>query len=110
MRYSKSCIPHLSILTFFSYALAFWYGVKLIFDDREACVEAKFIECNTRYKASNLLIVFFSVLMGAMNAGQATPYVEAFSMAKAAAGTIFAVIDRKPAIDSLSEEGMITLM
>ena len=44
--------------------------------------------------------------MGAMNVGQATPYVEAFSMAKAAAGTIFAVIDRKPAIDSLSEEGM----
>ena len=27
-------------------------------------------------------------------------------MAKAAAGTIFAVIDRKPVIDSLSEEGM----
>ena len=47
--------------------------------------------------------------MGAMNVGQATPYVEAFSMAKAAAGTIFAVIDRKPVIDSLSEEGMKTL-
>ena len=43
--------------------------------------------------------------MGAMNVGQATPYVEAFSMAKGAAGTIFAVIDRKPEIDSLSEEG-----
>ena len=41
-----------------------------------------------------------------MNVGQATPYVEAFSMAKAAAGIIFAVIDRKPVIDSLSEEGM----
>ena len=47
--------------------------------------------------------------MGAMNVGQATPYVEAFSMAKAAAGIIFAVIDRKPVIDSLSEEGMKTL-
>ena len=46
--------------------------------------------------------VFFSVLMGAMNVGQASPYVEAFSTAKAAAAAIFAVIDRKPPIDSLS--------
>ena len=74
-------------------------------DDREACCNSGFTECNTRYDASSLLIVFFSVLMGAMNVGQATPYVEAFSMAKGAAGTIFAVIDRKPEIDSLSEEG-----
>ena len=43
--------------------------------------------------------------MGAMNVGQATPYVEAFSMAKAAAATIFLVIDRQPPIDSLSETG-----
>ena len=92
-------------LLIFSYALAFWYGVKLIMDDREACCKSGFTECNTRYDASSLLIVFFSVLMGAMNVGQATPYVEAFSMAKGAAGTIFAVIDRKPEIDSLSEEG-----
>lgn len=40
--------------------------------------------------------------MGAMNVGQASPYVEAFSTAKAAAAAIFAVIDRKPPIDSLS--------
>ena len=103
-------ISHISLLNYiflinFSYALAFWYGVKLIMDDREACCNSGFTECNTRYDASSLLIVFFSVLMGAMNVGQATPYVEAFSMAKGAAGTIFAVIDRKPEIDSLSEEG-----
>ena len=40
--------------------------------------------------------------MGAMNVGQAAPYVEAFASAKAAAAAIFAVIDRKPPIDSLS--------
>lgn len=88
-----------------SYALAFWYGVKLIMDDREACLE-DLSTCYVRYDASSLLVVFFSVLMGAMNVGQATPYVEAFSMAKAAASTIFSVIDRQPAIDSLSEEGL----
>ncbi len=38
--------------------------------------------------------VFFSVLMGAMNLGQASPYIEAFAMAKGAARTIFHIIDR----------------
>ena len=38
---------------------------------------------------TSLSLVFFSVLMGAMNVGQAMPYVEAFSMAKASAATIF---------------------
>ena len=43
--------------------------------------------------------------MGAMNIGQASPYVEAFSIARAAAAAIFAVIDRIPEIDSFSDEG-----
>ena len=45
--------------------------------------------------------------MGAMNIGQASPYVEAFSVARAAAAAIFTVIDRIPEIDSFSDEGMI---
>ena len=53
------------------------------------------------------LKVFFSVLMGAMNIGQASPYVEAFSIARAAAAAIFAVIDRVPEIDSFSDKGAI---
>ena len=32
--------------------------------------------------------------MGAMNLGQASPYIEAFAMAKGAARTIFHIIDR----------------
>ena len=97
-----------------SYALAFWYGVKLIMDDRESCEDDP-SDCSPRYTASSLLIVrrrmmmtvmflfpfcklscqvFLSVLMGALEIGQATPYVEAFSMAKAAAAIIFAIIDR----------------
>ena len=110
----------------YSYALAFWYGVKLIMDDRAYCIE-DIKQCHIRYDPSSLLIgkkiiilkspkiagavhllvldrlllptkliiftslslVFFSVLMGAMNVGQAMPYVEAFSMAKASAATIF---------------------
>ena len=43
--------------------------------------------------------------MGAMNVGQASPYIEAFSMAKGSAALIFQIIDRKPVIDSFSETG-----
>ena len=84
-------------------------------DDRAYCIE-NLKQCHIRYDPSSLLIgkkefkpkncrisslldrflpqsytflVFFSVLMGAMNVGQAMPYVEAFSMAKASAATIF---------------------
>ena len=42
-----------------------------------------------------------------MNIGQASPYVEAFAIARAAAAAIFAVIDRVPEIDSFSEEGAV---
>ena len=87
-----------------SYALAFWYGVKLIMDDREVCIEDP-DNCLARYTPASLLIVFFSVLMGAMNIGQASAYVEAFSQAKGAAAIIFNIIDRQPNIDSFSEKG-----
>ena len=63
------------MLLCFSYALAFWYGISLILD-----------ACDTNaYSPSDLLIVFFSVLIGAMQIGQAAPYMEAFSVARGAA-------------------------
>ncbi len=48
------------LIIYASYALAFWYGVKLIMDDREKCFEdilngAK--ECDIRYDSSGLIIV-----------------------------------------------------
>ena len=93
------------LIIYASYALAFWYGVKLIMDDREQCYETLFQDCPRRYDPSTLLIVFFSVLMGAMNVGQATPYVEAFSIARGAAGMVYEIIERVPEIDSMSKEG-----
>jgi len=45
--------------------------------------------------------------MGAMQIGQSSPYVEAFSVARSAAASIFDVIDRVPPIDSSSKEGKI---
>ena len=43
-------------LIYGSYALAFWYGVKLIMDDREACIIEPLL-CNARYTPATLLIV-----------------------------------------------------
>ena len=62
-----------------------------------------------KYKIGNSKIpiqVFFSVLMGAMNMGQASPYVEAFSIARGAAAVIFGIIDRDSPIDSSSKDGI----
>ena len=39
-----------------SYALAFWYGVKLIMDDREICINEP-ENCTARYTPASLLIV-----------------------------------------------------
>uniref|UniRef100_A0A8B9M3K5 ATP-binding cassette, sub-family B (MDR/TAP), member 11a n=1 Tax=Astyanax mexicanus TaxID=7994 RepID=A0A8B9M3K5_ASTMX len=49
--------------------------------------------------------VFFGVLIGAMNLGQASPCLEAFASGRAAAKSIFDTIDRIPKIDCFSEEG-----
>lgn len=79
-----------------AYALAFWYGTGLILDSRAG---------DGDYDPSKLIIVFFSVLMGAMNVGQSAPYWEAFTVARGAAGTIFSIVERKSAIDPSSKEG-----
>ncbi|XP_022121081.2 multidrug resistance protein homolog 49-like isoform X2 [Pieris rapae] len=80
-----------------TYALSFWYGVGLILESRH--------EENPVYTPAVLMIIFFSVLQGAQNVGLTAPHLEAMTNARASAGSIFAVLDRKPAIDSLSTEG-----
>ncbi|XP_051842179.1 bile salt export pump isoform X1 [Antechinus flavipes] len=79
-------------IIFMSYSLAFWYGSKLVLDEGE-------------YSPGTLLQVFFGVLVGALNLGQASPCLEVFATGRAAAANIFETIDRKPIIDCLSEDG-----
>lgn len=79
-------------IIFLCYALAFWYGSKLVLDDKE-------------YSPGNLLQVFFGVLVGALSLGQASPCLEAFASGRGAATNIFETIDREPTIDCMSEEG-----
>jgi ATP-binding cassette subfamily B (MDR/TAP) protein 1 len=50
--------------------------------------------------------VFWSILMGAMRVGQALPQLGVIVGAKLAAGEMFSIIDRKPALDATSSAGM----
>ncbi|NWY48411.1 ABCBB protein, partial [Sylvia atricapilla] len=79
-------------IIFLSYALAFWYGSKLVLEEDE-------------YSPGTLLQVFFGVLVGALNLGQASPCLEAFATGRGAATNIFETIDKKPTIDCMSEDG-----
>ncbi|XP_076061207.1 ATP-dependent translocase ABCB1-like [Oratosquilla oratoria] len=86
------------LIIYAAYALAFWYGTQLILDSRPP-------NPTKNYDPAKLIIVFFSVLMGAMNMGQAAPYAEAFSVARGAAATIYDIIERPSEIDPTSQEG-----
>ncbi|ELK28187.1 Bile salt export pump [Myotis davidii] len=79
-------------LIFLCYALAFWYGSKLVLDDGE-------------YTAGALVQIFLSVIVGALNLGNASSCLEAFATGRAAATSIFETIDQKPVIDCMSEDG-----
>ncbi|XP_071394235.1 bile salt export pump isoform X1 [Centroberyx affinis] len=83
---------YLWCIIFLCYALAFWYGSKLVIDTKEL-------------SPGGLIQVFFGVLMAAMHLGQASPCLEAFASGRAAAKTIFDTINREPEIDCFSEEG-----
>ncbi|XP_048341989.1 bile salt export pump isoform X2 [Sphaerodactylus townsendi] len=79
-------------IIFMCYALAFWYGSKLVLEQEE-------------YSPGTLLQVFFGVLVGALNLGQASPCLEAFATGRGAATNIFETIDKEPTIDCMSESG-----
>ncbi|XP_071977907.1 bile salt export pump-like isoform X2 [Engystomops pustulosus] len=79
-------------IIFMSYALAFWYGSKLVLEEGE-------------YSPGNLLQVFFGVLLGALSLGQASPCLQAFASGRGAATNIFETIDKVPTIDCMSEVG-----
>ncbi|CAI5535201.1 unnamed protein product, partial [Closterium sp. Naga37s-1] len=76
---------------FCSYALALWYGSKLIAD--------------SSYTGGKVFSVLFGVIIGGMSLGQASPSFAAFASGRAAAYKIFQVIQRIPPIDSSNPAG-----
>jgi ATP-binding cassette subfamily B (MDR/TAP) protein 1 len=78
---------------FGSYALAVWFGVKMI---REK-----------GYNGGDVLNVIIAVLTGSMSLGQASPCMSAFAAGQAAAFKMFETISRKPEIDSYDTNGKV---
>ncbi|KAK4872476.1 hypothetical protein RN001_014505 [Aquatica leii] len=82
-----------------SYALAFWYGVKLVLEENDLL--------EPTYSPGNMVTVFFSVMQGSMNFGVSSPLIEQFGISKGAAAKIFSVIDSKPTINLSKTTGKV---
>uniref|UniRef100_A0A7N0VJM5 Uncharacterized protein n=1 Tax=Kalanchoe fedtschenkoi TaxID=63787 RepID=A0A7N0VJM5_KALFE len=78
-------------IIFGSYALAIWYGSKMIIEKG--------------YSGGDVLNVIFAVLFGSMSLGQTSPCVTAFAAGRAAAYTMFETIKRVPEIDAYDLSG-----
>ncbi|XP_057776687.1 ABC transporter B family member 11-like [Salvia miltiorrhiza] len=80
-------------IIFGSYALAIWYGGKLILEKG--------------YTGGEVINVITAVLTGSMSLGQASPCMSAFAAGRAAAFKMFETIKRKPEIDAYDTSGVI---
>ncbi|XP_031622750.1 multidrug resistance protein homolog 65-like [Contarinia nasturtii] len=89
----------MQFLFFGSNALAFWYGVKLVLEDRD--------NVDKEYTPAVLMITFFGLICGAENIAKTAPFLESFASACGSAASIFKVIDRTSKIDSMSNEGKV---
>ncbi|CAD5117623.1 DgyrCDS6378 [Dimorphilus gyrociliatus] len=104
------------LILYSSYALGFWFGSRLVVNEGPKCPQNGTVNINSthpslyepikgNYTAGRLLIVFFSIVTGAIAIGQAGPNIQAISTARGACHLIFSIIDRTPKIDSASTEG-----
>ncbi|GFP93628.1 ABC transporter b family member 21 [Phtheirospermum japonicum] len=78
---------------FCSYALAVWYGGKMILEQG--------------HNGGDIFTVIVSVLTGSLSLGQASPCLTAFAAGRAAAYKMFETINRKPEIDPFDPNGKI---
>ncbi|KAH8297255.1 hypothetical protein KR044_008793 [Drosophila immigrans] len=85
------------LLIYCCMAIAIWYGVDLILDDRGLD--------DRQYTPAVLVIVLFAIIMGAQNLGFSSPHVDSFAVALGAARNLFRIIDRESQIDPMSEVG-----
>lgn len=81
-----------------SYALAFWYGVGLV-------IKGRHDEYYANYTPGTMITVFLSIMMGSMNIGMASPYIEAFGIAKGACAKVFQIIEQIPTINPIEPRG-----
>ncbi|XP_019766548.2 ATP-dependent translocase ABCB1 isoform X2 [Dendroctonus ponderosae] len=77
-------------LAYGCYALAFWYGVGLVIEERNLP------EADRVYTPGNMMGVFFATLIASWNCGTISPYLEVFGMARGAAFKVFQVLESRP--------------
>ena len=85
-------IGTLMLVLFSAYGLGFWYGGKLVIEED--------------YTIGDVMLVFFGMLTGAFSLSAAANNIEYFAKSRVAAHEIFALIDRKTPIDSMSKSGL----
>ncbi|KAF8401217.1 hypothetical protein HHK36_012146 [Tetracentron sinense] len=83
----------LMFIIFCSYALAIWFGAKMIIEKG--------------YTGGDVINVIVAVLTGSLSLGQASPCMSAFAAGQAAAFKMFETINRKPEIDAYDTNGRI---
>ncbi|CAM8890594.1 unnamed protein product [Rhodiola kirilowii] len=81
----------LMLILFCSYALAVWYGGKMVLENG--------------YTGGDVINVIFAVLTGSMSLGQTSPCLSSFAAGQAAAYKMFETIKRKPLIDAFDAKG-----
>ncbi|OMO82288.1 hypothetical protein COLO4_23135 [Corchorus olitorius] len=82
-----------TLVAFCSYALAVWFGGKMILEKG--------------YTGGQVMSVMVAVLAGSTSLGQASPCINAFASGQAAAFKMFETIERKPEIDAYDTKGKI---
>ncbi|XP_074355611.1 ABC transporter B family member 21-like [Apium graveolens] len=81
----------LYLFLFCSYALAVWFGVKMVLEKN--------------YRGSDVISIVLAVMIGSLNLGQASPCLSALATGRAAAYKMFNTIHRKPEIDAYDTRG-----
>ncbi|KAM4688617.1 ATP-binding cassette sub-family B member 5-like [Discoglossus pictus] len=89
---SQLAVGIMYFIIYASYGLGYWYGTTLILGE-------------SGYTIGDVFIVLFCVVLSSYCIGQASSHLEAFSVARGAAYSIFNVIDQTSTIDSFSTDG-----
>mmetsp|Transcript_58422 Transcript_58422/g.137526 ORF Transcript_58422/g.137526 Transcript_58422/m.137526 type:complete len:619 (+) Transcript_58422:67-1923(+) len=83
-----------------TYALGLWFGSWLIVNRKENDATGEV------YTGGEVILVFFCIIMGSFGVGQMGPAIQAFGTGRASAKRVFNIIDRVPAINVDSPDGL----
>ncbi|KAM9807166.1 ATP-dependent translocase ABCB1-like [Syngnathus typhle] len=78
-------------MIYFTYAICFWFGAWLVQQGR--------------MDVEGVFLVIMAILYGSMAVGEANSFTPNYANAKMSAAHIMMLLNRKPAIDNLSQEG-----